>query len=327
MKNRIPYGKVVLILGCLFIGAVLLVVVFSLIENALDEAENDISALHTDSINGQILYESNWYIPKDSLESILILGIDKMVSGPEERKNSEQADFLALVVLDKDKETYKIIYINRDTITDIPQTDAFGEVYGYIKGQLALAHTYGNDEKTKCRNTENTVEKLLYGINIDHYLSMTMDAVAVLNDSVGGVTVQLMDDFTELDETFLKNTVVTLKGEQALTYVQARVSLEDSSNLHRMDRQKQYISALLEKLSSYEIENDSDALIEVSEYLVSDCTIEQLSRMLERIGNYTCEETISIEGEAVKGNEFIEFYADEQALQELVIETFYEKKD
>lgn len=324
MRNTIKAG---LIFGCLLIGVVLMIGIFGLIENSLDKAETDASSLYTDSASGQILYESEWYVPNEHLESILIFGLDKRMDGSEDHQNSEQADFFALVVLDKQEKRYRILYINRDTMTDIPQTDAFGEVYGYRRRQLALAHTYGNDDKMRCRNTENAVENLLYGINIDHYLSLTMDAVAILNDSIGGVTVQLMDDFTDLDKTFEKDATVTLRGEQALAYVRARGSLEDSSNIHRMERQKQYVTALLEKMGSYELENNTDTLMEVSEYLVSDCTIDQLSRMMERMGSYTYEGTVSIEGNAVKGDEFMEFHVDEQALQSLVIEMFYEKKD
>lgn len=327
MRNRVSLGKATLIFACLITGAVLLFGIFSLIESTLDKAGNVGSEQENSRISGNILYESEWYMPKDSLESILILGIDKRMDGTEDRQESEQADFLVLVVMDKEAESYRILHINRDTMTDIPQTDMFGEVYSHMRGQLTLAHTYGNDDKLRCRNVVNTVENLLYGINIDHYLSMTMDAVSILNDSIGGVTLQLMDDFTELDESFVKDAVVTLRGEQALTYVRARSSLEDSSNLHRMERQQQYITELLEKLSSYDFENNTDTLVKAGEYLVSDCTIDQLSRMIQRMGSYTYEGTVSLKGEAVKGAEFMEYYVDEQALQQLVVEVFYELQD
>lgn len=333
MKNRSrnKHSKIEKIVLICLIGILALVVVFGLIAKMDDKAGNnpftDDEFSYSDYAGDQIYYESEWYVPNDSIESILILGIDKKEGGSNDRQNSEQADFLALVVMNKDDETYQILHLNRDTMTDIPQTDAFGEVYGYVEGQLTLAHTYGNDDKIRCRNTENTVEKLLYGIDIDHYLSLTMDAVAILNDSIGGVTVQLMDDFTDLDETFVKDAVVTLKGEQALAYVQARGSLEDNTNLHRMERQQQYIAALIEKLRGYDFENTVDTMMEVNEYLVSDCTVDQLSRLIERLGSYTYEGTVSPEGEAVKGAEFMEYHVDDQALQALVVEMFYELRD
>ena len=67
--------------------------------------------------------------------------------------------------------------------------------------------------------------------------------------------------------------------------------------------------------------------MKAGEYLVSDCTIDQLSRMIQRMGSYTYEGTVSLKGEAVKGAEFMEYYVDEQALQQLVVEVFYELQD
>jgi len=329
MENR-SLKKEIVVLICL-VGILALVVVFGLIAKMDGKAGNnpfsDDEFSYSDYSGEQIYYESEWYVPNDSIESILILGIDKKTDGSEDRQNAEQADFLAVVVINKEEESYRILHLNRDTMTDIPHTDAFGEVYGYIKGQLALAHTYGEEDKVRCRNTIDTVENLLYGVNIDHYLSMTMDAVSILNDSIGGVTIKLMDDFTELDESFVKDAVVTLKGEQALAYVQARGSLENNTNLHRMERQKQYIAALLEKMSGYDYENNMDILMDINEYLVSGCTIDQLSRLIDQLKSYTYEGTISPEGEAVKGTEFMEYYVDDQALQALVIEMFYKIRD
>ena len=73
-------------------------------------------------------------------------------------------------------------------------------------------------------------------------------------------------------------------------------------------------------------ENDADTLMEVNEYLASDCTINQLSQAIERLGSYTYEGTISPAGEAVKGADYMEYYVDEQALQALVVDMFYELK-
>ncbi|MBR4292375.1 MAG: LCP family protein [Clostridia bacterium] len=327
MRNRRSVVKIFLILACFIIGAALLVAVFGLIENKLDKADDDKSSQDgytwTDQSGDRLYYESAWYAPNESIETVLVLGIDKSEDASENRQNSEQVDFLALVVFNKEEKSYRILHLNRDTITDIPQTDAFGEVYGYEKGQLALSHTYGNDDKVRCRNTVNTVEKLLYGINIDHYVSMTMDAVAILNDSVGGVTLSLMDDFTDLDETFVQGALVTLRGDQALTYVRARASQEDSSNLHRMERQKQYISALIDKLNGFDLDKNTETMMEVNKYLVSDSTADQLSKWVERIEGYENKGTFSLEGEAIKGTQYMEYYINEQAAKELVIEMFY----
>jgi len=329
MKNKSRYKTIVLLI-CV-IGAVFsLISVFGLIEHQVNKTENLLLSAETTAAAqktvGQIFYNGNWYRPKESVQTLLVLGIDKLSTGTEERKTSEQVDFLALLVMEEARNSYRILYLNRDTMTDILQIDSAGVEYGSFRGQLALAHAYGSNDGARCRNTVKAVENLLYNIEIDHYMSLTMDAVAILNDSVGGVTLQLLDDFTALDDTFIRDAVVTLTGQQALTYVRARGELEDSSNLSRMERQSQYIRALIEAFSASESneEHSFETLLAVNEYMVSDCTIEQLSTLVEKLKGYTCSETLTLSGEAVQGYEYMEYHIDEAAAQQTVLELFFE---
>lgn len=59
----------------------------------------------------------------------------------------------------------------------------------------------------------------------------------------------------------------------------------------------------------------------VADYLVTDCELDTLAELSESLADYTLEGFISPEGENVK-KELIEFYPDEQKLQQLVIDLF-----
>jgi len=330
MKNKSRYKTIVLLI-CV-IGAVFsLISVFGLIEHQVNKTENLLLSAETTAAAqktvGQIFYNGNWYRPKESVQTLLVLGIDKLLTGTENQKTSEQVDFLALLVMEEEQHSYRILYLNRDTMTDILQTDIAGVEYGTFRGQLALAHAYGSNDGARCRNTVRAVETLLYDIEIDHYMSLTMDAVALLNDSVGGVTLQLLDDFTALDDSYTRDAVVTLTGQQALSYVRARSELENSSNLSRMERQRQYIRALIEAFAdseTYDEEHSFETLLQINDYMVSDCTIEQLSALAEKLKGYTCADTLTLSGQAVQGQEYMEFHIDEAAVQKTVLELFFE---
>ena len=154
-------------------------------------------------------------------------------------------------------------------MTQIQILGVTGEPAGTFTGQLALAHTYGSGEEDSCENTVLAVSNLLYGMEIDHYVSLTMDGVALLNDLVGGVTVEVLDDFSGIDDSLVQGETVTLQGQQALTYVRSRGGLEDSSNLHRMERQRQYLGALQQQLKAAVQQEDGftlDALLQLNEY-------------------------------------------------------------
>ena len=273
-------------------------------------------------------YNGTAYARREDLETVLLLGVDKFEGEtPEGYINNQQADFLLLLVMDKENETCTPIQLNRDTMTQIQILGVTGEPAGTFTGQLALAHTYGSGEEDSCVNTVLAVSNLLYGMEIDHYVSLTMDGVALLNDLVGGVTVEVLDDFSGIDDSLVQGETVTLKGQQALTYVRSRGGLEDSSNLHRMERQRQYLSALQQQLKAAVQQEDGftlDALLQLNEYMVSDCTVEQLSALADNMAHYQVSDILTTPGDAQEGEEYMEFTVDEYALQQMVMDVFYE---
>ena len=273
-------------------------------------------------------YNGTAYARREDLETVLLLGVDKFEGEtPEGYLNNQQADFLLLLVMDKQHETCTPIQLNRDTMTQIRILGVTGEPAGTTTGQLALAHTYGSGEEDSCVNTVLAVENLLYGVGIDHYVSLTMDGVALLNDLVGGVTVEVLDDFSGIDDSLVQGETVTLKGQQALTYVRSRGGMEDSSNLHRMERQRQYLSALQQQLKQASQQDSGftlDALLQLNEYMVSDCTVDQLSDLGDSLAAYQVSDILTTPGDAQEGEEFMEFTVDEDALQQLVMDVFYE---
>ncbi len=268
------------------------------------------------------------YAPKEGLETLLLIGVDKYEDQTQETSyiNSQQSDFLMLLVIDKKNQTRAALHLNRDTMTEIPVLGVRGEAAGSITGQLALAHTYGSGGADSCQNTVKAVSNLLYGMSIDHYVAVTMDAVGRINDLAGGVTLTMLDDLTSVSPEMQKGATVTLTGDKALAYVRTRYGLEDSSNLHRMERQRQYLTELSDALTAKVEAEDGfllEALDEISAYMVSDCTVTQLSQTYDCWESYEDGGIYTVEGTAEVGEEFMEFYPDEAALRRLVAELFY----
>ena len=329
MKIHPNIGKKVILLAAV---AVLLVLFFSLM-SGWEERHGAVHSDDTDEVDdGRIYVDGTTYVPNSDLEVILLIGVDKYGDQEESEtesdsyNNNQQADFLMLVLVDEDRQTYTMLHLNRDAMTDIPVLGVRGESAGTITGQLALAHTYGSGGRDSCRNTEDAVANLLYGEKVDHFLAFTMDAVEQINDLVGGVTVTIEDDMTAVSPDWTEGATITLNGEDALSYVRTRSSLADSSNLTRMERQRQYVTALKSALAA-KVETDEDfmtsALNDVSPYLTTDYTVNQLSRLYDRVKNYTDGGIQYVEGEAVQGEEYMEFYPDETALRQQVLQLFY----
>ena len=256
-----------------------------------------------------------------------MLGLDTYAgTEAESYNNTKQADFLLLLVMDTKNNTCKGIHINRDTIADMSVLGVSGDRIDTVRRQIALAHTYGNGREVSCRNTADAVSTLLGGVKINHYVSVTMDAVPTFNDLVGGVTLEMLDDFSSLYPEMAEGATVTLTGEQALSYVRARKGLEDPSNSHRMARQKQYLDALYDRSRQCAKEQEgfvTKAALAMTDYMVSDCSGNKLESLMSRFAEYPLDTILSPGGELIQGEEFMEFYPDPDELMQMVIDCFY----
>lgn len=278
-----------------------------------------------------ILRDGVEYYPRQDMTVLMLAGTDE--EGPIEDSgsynNSAEADMVSLLILDHGQETINLISINRDTMMQIPVLGLNGRPAGTIYGQLALAHTYGSGLEDSCANLRQAVSDFLYGLQIDYYVVMNMDAIAVLNDAVGGVTVNIDEDFSEVTDT-LPMGEVKLMGQQAVTYVRTRQGLGDQLNLTRMQRQKKYMEGFLKSLDAT-VNRSRQALLtgyqDASLYLVTDCTVTTVNSLIERCSHYTLDQVVSIQGENYDGNEFMEFHVDQDALDELILSTLYKPKE
>lgn len=284
---------------------------------------------HTDDGSSSVItVDGVDYVPNSDVQGILVMGLDKFEDALDDSgyNNNQQADFLMLFVVDNKNETYSAIHLNRDTMADINVLGVAGEKIDTTYAQLALAHTYGNGKAVSCRNTADAVSGLLNGVKIDRYVSVTMDAVPVVTDLVGGVKVEVKDDFTGIDDSLIMGETVTLNSDNALNFVRTRQGLEDSSNSTRMTRQQTYLVSLFEAFNEKIAKDDNfivNASLELSDYIISNYTVHQLENLIENLSTYEFDEIYSIDGESKAGERFMEFYADEDSVNELVLRLFY----
>ena len=329
LKNR-PIGRIAAVAAILAATAAVLLLLHGWeTRRQANDAVDDPYAGQEESLT---YYNGAWYARKE-LETVLVMGVDKYADDAAEEDgytNQEQADFLLLLVLDRNAGVCTALPLNRDTMTEITALGLAGERTGTFTGQLALAHTYGSGGLDSARNEGRAVSALLYGTEIDHVMAFTMDAVPVLTDAVGGVPVLVEDDFSAMTDQLPMGQEVTLRGELALTFVRGRGSMGgEKTNLNRMARQNAYLQGLYRRLQDTAQDEGvlTQLLLELSPYLDTDCTAAQLNDLYQTVVQDKLAVLDAPAGEAVVGDEFMEFHVDEDALQQTVIELFYERRD
>ncbi|WP_326826108.1 LCP family glycopolymer transferase [Streptosporangium sp. NBC_01756] len=174
--------------------------------------------------------------------NILLVGTDSEVGTPRYRTPGARSDTMLLLHLPADRVKVTVISIPRDSMVRIPScgpdTPARTEMINsaFRMGGLACAW--------------KTVESLT-GVRVDHAVELDFSGFAGLVDAVGGVEVTLpraVDD--PKAKLRLSAGKHMLSGKVALAYVRARYSMGDGSDISRIKRQQQLMSALAKKVKT-----------------------------------------------------------------------------
>ena len=299
--------------------------------NLNDETENIDEPLELEE--GQILVEGKVYEYNRDILTFLCMGVDSRNGIEKEKTPGEagQADALLMVVVNPRKQDINVIAINRDTMTDIEIYDTAGMYLGEEKGQITLQYAYGNGREKSCQLMEQAVSELFYGIPIHGYGALDMQSIATLNDAVGGVEVTVLEDMTKFRWDWKEGANVLLKGEDALFYIRSRdiASKELGTNIKRVERQKQYLNNYVAKLKDkmkQDITFPINLLNKVKKHLITSLSVDEIAFMADTLlgYNFSMENIISIPGESRMGEKHEEFYIDNAALKQIVIDVFYD---
>ncbi len=271
-----------------------------------------------------LTYQGQDYPLKRNVRSLLLIGTDNFIDDDKQYEdlpyNFNLADFLVVLVFDNVGKTVTPVQICRDTMCEVCLPDGTTR-----REHITLAHTYGTGKEDSCELTRNTVENLLYGVPIDNFFAFTMETVPLLNDLVGGVSVKLEEDIPELGPEYVRGATIRLRGSAALRFVRYRDTSLMDSNLQRMARHRQYLTAFTESARAA-IEKDPDfaqrAFKASEKYLCTDLSVENVSTLIDNLSEYEILPAVTPSGGYVKGEQFPEFIVDEESLWSCVRTAF-----
>lgn len=276
---------------------------------------------------GVIEHNDKYYKYNNKIKNYLILGIDKdaYVEVTDSSSGGQSDAMFLLVVNDADK-TISVVSINRNSMTDVDVYGDSGTILRTVEAQICTQHGFGDGKHLSCKRTADTVSRLFYNLPISGYLSMQMGAIPVMNDAIGGVTLEVLQDVVyESKGVNLKaGDIVTLDGDEAYAYLRARELNEFDSATDRLKRQEQYISCFVEQMEAYTSGSTTKALDiyeSISDYIVTNIDIASLFLQLEDY-EYS-EQKYSVPGETRMGEVFEEYHVDDDALYDMIIELFY----
>lgn len=280
-----------------------------------------------------ITYDGKKYILNKNIVSVLVMGIDRdNVNQNLGNGNNGQADVIFVATIDTKTKKACIIPISRETMVDVNLYTGDGKYAGTQKEQLCLAYAYGNTAEESSKNVMTSVKRLLCGINISSYVTIEMDGVSKLTDMVGGVQVTCLEDIVNKKVQFYKGNKITLNGTNAMTYIQSRG--EDlEANSRRMQRQKQFLSALMNKTGNTVLSDFSNLAKyynTLSPYFSTNVSFAQITYLAQNCLTMNFGDALdykTIDGTLTQGEEWVEFTANEESVLQAVIDVFYIPKE
>jgi LCP family protein required for cell wall assembly len=196
--------------------------------------------------------------PKGSM-NILLTGVDRREGLTTQqidqlhlgKVSGQRSDTMMLVHISSKHDKITVVSLPRDSLVTIPghrsngAEGAKGTSIGERQGKLNWAYMYGGAPLTI-----QTVERAT-GVHIDHYVEVNFLGFLKVVNALGGVTVctpqAINDPKSGLRLPAGKSTV---DGPTALAYSRARYTLTGGSDLGRINRQQQFMSAVVHKALS-----------------------------------------------------------------------------
>ncbi|MDR0963087.1 MAG: LCP family protein [Clostridium sp.] len=235
---------------------------------------------------------------------------------------------LVLLTLDPNTKQISALAVDRNAMAHFEVYDPIRETQVEMFGQLASAYAYGSDPQESARYMKFAMSRYLYDLPIHGYVAIDLAAIAQLNDQVGGVTLSVLENDLPAKMPD-QGKMVTLQGTQAYEYVTYLNPDAASGSKDRLMRQKQFINAFF--LQGKEaFAQDATLPIKILDVLLDDVHTDILANEIAYLAQMTStyefrEDAYSfVLGYADHSKEYKEFYTNDLALQNMMVELFYQ---
>lgn len=285
--SAVNYGRFGLLRGALAIllAGVLFVVssagfVYAKLSNQFANRVVNIDAYSTDDQNNAT---------PDSFEgravNILVVGTDsrsgasgELGAGDADDVPGLRNDSTMVIHVSADRSRVQIVSIPRDTLVDIPScqhrdgTTSEPTSDDMFNNAMVYGSNGGDDPEDLAPGiacVKSTVEKLS-GMSIDAFMVVDFAGFINMIDALGGVWFNIPEDINDDSAgLYIDAGCWKLSGTHSLAYMRSRKGQGDGSDISRISRQQQLISAMLRELQEKNYVTDPGALINFLQAAIS----------------------------------------------------------
>ena len=217
--------------------------------------------------------------------NILVVGTDsrsgasgELGAGDADDVPGLRNDSTMVIHVSADRSRVQIVSIPRDTLVDIPAckhrdgTTSEPTSDDMFNNAMVYGSNGGDDPEDIAPGiacVKSTVEKLS-GMSIDAFMVVDFAGFISMIDALGGVWFNIPEHIEdESAQLYIDAGCWKLSGTHALAYMRSRKGQGDGSDISRIGRQQQLISAMLRELQEKNYVTDAGALINFLQAAIS----------------------------------------------------------
>lgn len=287
------------------------------------------TAYSTEGVAGSVTWNGKTYRYNDHLSNYLFLGVDKEELAETETGNLDagQTDAVFLLSWDRVEENMTVISIPRDTMTPFNYYGTEGQDLGRVKGHLNLAFAYGDGKHESCKLTAQAVSELFYGLPIDRYCAVSLEALPEVMKEIGSVTVTVPNNSLENKyPEYKEGTEVSVDSGNVEPFIRYRDITVSQSALARLERQEVFLEAFMVKADEKFLEDPgfvTRTYESLKPYMVTNAGADEFAKFMECLAVKGTPVHWTVPGTGTEGKVYDEYHVDEDALYEKIIEAFY----
>lgn len=269
--------------------------------------------LQNEVVNDDINSSLDNVMTTNNLLNILLLGVDS----DDERESMRmgyRSDSIVVAALNLETKEVKMLSIPRDSYTDVPGNKN--------KDKINHAMAFGGGPKKKGNQYAVEAVENLLGIDIHYYITLDMDAVRIIVDTIGGVTIDVERDMGS-SEKLLEKGKRKLNGDEALIYVRNRNVPE--GDFARIEQQQRFMIALFQQTKeSGKLSDMVSIYLKVQDKIFTNLNMEQIGALVLLSKDLDLEniETFTLKGKGIKVNGIYYLEIDKEHMEDIVNEHF-----
>jgi len=210
---------------------------------------------------GELIAKSDPTILEQTV-NILLIGVDYSPDRDTEEwirhggKQAFHSDVMIILAINKQTGSINLISLPRDTYAQIPGVKGIYK----LNASMDCGGGWKDNPEGGCKKVCEAASWMIGNIPVEYYYAVDMAAVKGLVDAIGGLDFNIDVDFKMQGRSY-KAGMQYMNGQAVLDYLRARKNMEDSGDLNRINRQKNMLVAILQKLK------DSGLIVKIPDIL------------------------------------------------------------